>query len=505
MIQNITKFTIKVLSSHKFIFVIIGLLVIQALWFAFTAQYPMAFDEQYHFGFIQIYANQWLPFITSEPANTSAYGVLIHSNSYLFHYLMSFPYRIFAFFVSDQVSQIIFLRVINVAMFAGGIALFGRLLNRFNVSRSLINFALLMMVLIPVVPFLAATINYDNLIFLFVPIFVGAALTCAKSILDSNKIPSSSFIILLSIGFAGSLTKNAFLPIFAGGIIYLLILWLRSHTKRKIISSIGKSFSVLKRPVQIALVILLIMTAGLFIERYGGNLVTYHSLEPDCLDVKSFDSCMESGPWARNYQLENNVQVTNPPHNPSITAYPYFWVSELVRRLYFAINYDYSNIAPLPIAISMARIVGAVGIVLALVFWRSIIRIDKRLLLLTFVIGFYLAGLFYINFTAFLKFHVGVAINGRYLIPILPFMFVWMALGYRQLFQLLLRKRARNFMAIFSIVVLLLALQGGGAITYLVQSQPSWYWQNQPLVDFNTGLKDIVKPVIIGGSDPWSK
>ena len=86
--KKIAQTIYRILRSKKIFYIIIGILVINAAWFALTAQYPMAFDENYHFGIIQIYSHQWAPFITNMPANSGAFGDLTRYDSYLYHYLM---------------------------------------------------------------------------------------------------------------------------------------------------------------------------------------------------------------------------------------------------------------------------------------------------------------------------------------------------------------------------------------------------------------------------------
>ena len=505
MIQRIAQFIISVLSSRRFIFVIVGILVVQAVWLAFSVQFPMAFDESYHFGLIQVYAHQWLPFITSEPAGASGYGVITRYDSYLFHYLMSFPHRVFTLFVSDWASQIIFLRLINIALFAGGIVLFKRLLTRFNVSRAVVHFVLLMFVLIPVVPTLAATINYDNFVFLLVPIIAGLTLTCVTSLLKNNSVPTRSLMLLLSVGFVGSLSKYAFVPIFVGALICVFVVWLRSRNKRRMLASIVPSFKKLSRPVKIILSVFFVVSTGLFLERYGGNLVMYHGFEPACTQVKSLDECLSYGPWGRNYQLAANVAASNPPLDPGLIEYPGEWVGQSLYKLYFTINYDFVESDPLPIPYIVASVIGIAGIILSIIFWKSIWRKDKRLFILATISVVYVGGLFAVNFSEFLKYHTVVAVNGRYLILVLPLMLLIIGLAYQHLFDRLLKKRARSFTAIFSIVILLLALQGGGAMTYLLRSQPMWYWQYQPLIDFNTALKNVISPFVIDSKDTSPK
>jgi len=498
MIKQILHTTSAVLHSRKSFYVIVGLFVVQAVWLAFTVQYPMAFDESYHFGIIQIYAHQWTPFITSATQYASGYGDLTRYDSYMYHYLMSFPYRLIASFVTNQAAQIIILRLLNVAMFAGGLFLFHRLLRRIHLSEALTNFALLAFILIPVVPVLAATINYDNLVFLLVPVVTGLALSCSQSLAQSKTIPARSLLLLLIFGFMATLAKYAFAPIFVAILLYLLIIFIRTPAKAAVLSSFAESFKSLRRSLQIGLIIGLLLSGGLFVERYATNIIQYHSLAPDCSDVQDIASCLQYGPWGRNYQLAANVKANNPAPDPPILLYSPIWLGDMVYRLYFAINYDFVTYSPLPLPITVASVVGGIGFVLCFVFWRSILRIDRRLLLFGAIVVLYVGGLFYVNFTEYLHYRTVVAVNGRYLIVVLPLLFAWLALAYRQFFTVLFKDHARSVITLFSVAVILLLLQGGGALTYLVHSRPIWYWQDKTLIDFNVGLKKVVSPLIIG-------
>jgi hypothetical protein len=159
-------------GSRNFFVIIILLLIVQASWYALTAQYPMAFDEDFHFGIIQLFSHQWGPFFSVSPPNSGAFGALTRDPSYLYHYLMSFPYRLIVLVTSNQVHQIITLRFINITFFATGIVMFRRLFIELGITARIINYSLLMLVLVPVTPFLAAHINYDNLLFLLLPISI---------------------------------------------------------------------------------------------------------------------------------------------------------------------------------------------------------------------------------------------------------------------------------------------------------------------------------------------
>lgn len=494
MLQTIYK----TLSSKKFFYVVIGTLFIQAAWFALTAQYPMAFDENYHFGIIQIFSHQLSPFITNVPADSAVYGEITRFSSYLYHYLMSFPYRLIAFFVHDQTSQIIILRFLNIAIFIGGMYLFRNLFKRLNISNGLINFSLLMLALIPIVPFLAATISYDNLIFLLVPLIITLTLNCRDEIVKHKKIPSSSFILLLVVGMLGSLVKYPFLPIFAATVIYLLIIFIRTSSKTKLLKTMFNSFNSSKKWIKIALVTSLVISGGLFAERYGENLIQYHSLEPDCGKIQSVDYCIQFGPWGRNYRIAANVAATNPTFDPPIYLFVPYWFGNMAHRLYFAINYDYSSKLPLPIPITIASMICIGGLILWMLYQRIIIRNDRRLLLLLAVILLYVGAIFYTNFTSYLQYRTMLAINGRYLVMILPLVFVLIGLSYRNFINDKFKIHAKLAKTLFSFIVILLMLQGGGALTHLSRGQSSWYWQNKSVIDFNTSLKNITSPLIIG-------
>ncbi len=499
MVNKISHSIYRVLSSNKFFYVIIGLLIIQAAWFALTAQYPMAFDENYHFGLIQIYSHQWLPFINNAPANSAIYGEITRYDSYLYHYLMSFPYRIIASFIHQQSAQIIIMRFLNIGLFAGGMILFRQLFNRLKISKTMINFSLLMLVLIPAVPFLAATINYDNLIFVLVPLIASLALDCRDGIVLSGKIPVTRFILLITVGILGSLVKYPFLPIFGATIIYLAVIFIRTSSKATLIKATANSFKSLRHWLQVTLIIAMIISGGLFIERYGVNLFQYHSLEPECSKIQATSYCVQYGPWARNNRITTNIIDNDPDYDPQMFLFVPYWFGGMIYRLYFAINYDYSNDLPLPIPITIAAIIGFIGLIILVVFRKIIISIDRRLLLFVTILALYIGAIFYINLTEYLRYRTMLAVNGRYLVIVLPFLFILMGLAYRQLFKRLVKKRLESFVNIFAVVIILLLLQGGGMFTYLIRGESGWYWQDKSVIDFNLNLKNIISPLIISG------
>jgi hypothetical protein len=99
----------------------------------------MAFDEDFHLGIIRLYAHHLLPFWSSQPVGGDAYGAVARDPSYLYHYLMSFPYWLISQFTHDTTIQVLILRFINIGLFASGLVLFRRLLTRTFASPALLH------------------------------------------------------------------------------------------------------------------------------------------------------------------------------------------------------------------------------------------------------------------------------------------------------------------------------------------------------------------------------
>jgi hypothetical protein len=463
----------------------------------------MAFDEDFHFGIIQIYAHQWGPFFSSTPPDSGAYGELVRTPSYLYHYLMSFPYRIIALLTHDQTIQIIFLRLLNVAMLAGGLVVFRKLLLRLKFSASVTNLSLLMLVLIPVVPFLAGQINYDNLLFLLTPALGVAAVSCVQTLTQKGFIPAKSLIYLLALGMLGSLVKYPFAPIFFAAVLYVAIAMWRHKNYKEITKKTWRSLTTAKPVLQISLTLLLLVSTSLFLERYGGNVVQYKSLSPDCAQVESIQHCQEYGPWARNYKIQiGNGDEFLDQSNAGFVSFVAQWFVGLMHRLYFAISYNYVNYYELPLPITVAYGFGVIGLIFSAIYWKKLFRQHPHLLMALLVTGIYIASLFYVNYSDFLKYNSFLAVNGRYLIPVLPFIFATFAAAFGvALTKIKSKKHAVSTKFWLTAIVLVFTLQGGGALTFAVRSDPDWYWPNPFARSLGQGLKDISLPFIIGASN----
>jgi hypothetical protein len=372
--KNLIKRTYEFLRSSRFFKFIFLFFIFESVWIAFSAAYPQAFDENFHFGIIQVYSHYWLPFLSSQPAGASAYGAVARDPSYLYHYLMSFPYRFIALFLHTQIEQVIALRLINVGLLGSGLILSRRVLLRVGISAALANMTILVFVLIPIVPQLAAQINYDNL---FIPLTAWAILLTfnVTDQLRARQPSIKSIIGLLSLCLLTGLVKYAFLPIFAGIIVFLIIVAFKAyrHKLRLLGSQLMRSWFTQPHYMKVVLLMIGVISIGMFVQRDGVNLIDYHSLEPNCSSILSVHACEAYSPWDYNYTQHNyllSVKSTTSFMNP--VFYTFNWIYWMWYRLFFAVNgpaQDFANYPPLPLP-AAAAIVLAFGGAIATFKWR---------------------------------------------------------------------------------------------------------------------------------------
>jgi hypothetical protein len=495
------KFTHKLttfLGSKTFFNIVLGYLILSALWLVFSAVYPMAFDEDFHFGIIKIYATHWSPFLTSQPSGANAFGAVARDPSYLYHYLMSFPYRIIALFTSNQTTQVIILRLLNVAMFAGALVLFRRLLLRVRMSQAMTNVALAVYVLIPIVPFLAAHVNYDNLLLLLLPGIFLLLLTIVER-LKKGTFDLPRFLLLTALCLLTSLVKYAFLPIFVAiffYIIYLAIRELRAHGKHYVGDMIRTAWRDTPTKLSVGLIAFALLGMVLFVQRYGMNMVQYHNPIPSCDAVLDEEACMSYGPWGRNYVYAQNKPTFN---RNLITSFTPQWIKGLWFRSFFVVNgpaSGYDTRLPLPIPKWVMVVVALPAMACAIWFWRRVRKISpmQNVFLLASVI--YLVALWLDDYSMYLYTGQAVAVNGRYLLPILLLLAAILGPAVSQA----LRKVSNVKPIVVGASLLVLLLEGGGIGTFIVRSDANWNWPSRVVIDANNTVRTIVKPLVIEGS-----
>lgn len=495
--KNFLNRLTKLFGSRAFFIGIIVFFVIEAIWIALSAIYPMPFDEDFHFGLIKIYSTHWSPFLASHPEGADAFGAVARDPSYLYHYLMSFPYRLLTQIAFDETTRIIILRLINVALFAYALVIFRKVLLRLTRSPAFTHVALGIFVLIPIVPQLAAHINYDNLLMVLVA-WACLLVTDIHREFTAGRFELRSLSALLVLALFTSVVKYSFLPIFAAIVIFLVIDGVKSFSSwGQLRQAICTNFKGIVPKARIGILLCLALSGLFFFQRFGVNMIKYHTPVPSCGQVLNYDHCSSYGPWIRDYNYAQDREESGEVFEGNPIEYTGQWFEGLWWRLFFAINSsarNYTNYPPLPFPSIAAIVMASTMAILFIVYFKRIV--SRPLLLFSLlVIAFYCGALWLDNYDMYRETGHAVAVNGRYLIPVLPLM---AAIGWRGFWSLTQRKQQAR--PILAVLVLVLFLQGGGLFTFIMRSDASWYWPNNTVIKVNDTARNILDPFIIQGS-----
>ena len=491
---------VKFLSNSSVVFkIIIGVFVLEALYFAFFAAYPQAFDENFHFGIIQIYSTHWSPFLTSQPPGGNLYGALARDPSYLYQYLMSFPYRIFAHFFKDQITQIIFLRIINLFLFAWGLVIFNKILIKIGLSQKLANIALFIFILIPIVPQVAGQVSYDNLIFLSSAIVFYLTIKIIDQI-NNKHIDAIAILNLIIVSIFSSLVKFEFMPIFLGIALYLM--WLAyknfNHSVKKVLSTLISSFNSSRKLYKVLVIFLLLLSLVMFVQRDGYNLIRYHTIAPRCDLILSQYDCSQYSVWYHDYVSHQLVATNAVNVNSSPLIYLVQWIYWIWYRLFFSVSgpsTDFRNYPPLPLPSAGFIIVSLISLFAIFKLRARIFKINSYVNLFFITISVYLITLIYEGYKTYQYTGVLELMNGRYLLPvILPtaaISLVFLKIIFNN------RPKIKMFLAI---LVIILFMQGGGVITFISRSDSNWIWSNPTAKKINKTAKKISSHIVVQGN-----
>lgn len=486
------------LGSPKFFWFVLALFVLGAALLAVTGIYPMAFDEDFHLGIIRLYAEVWSPFALTQTPDAAVFGSVVTDPSYLFHYLLSFPYRALQMLGASEVTTVITLRLLNTACFAMSIVVFRRVLLCARLSPMLTHSVLAFALLIPVSSMLAAQINYDNVIMLITALSLLLVLRIRESLL-AGKLGLTPLLWLIILQLLAAIVKYAYLPIAAGLLLYSVILLVRYGRRQSIWHNAWRVFRQRSYVLQVALGVLLVVSMLLFAQRYVGNLVAHHDIVPDCGVVLTESECHQYGVWHRDTDLH---AALSPEAVATLKSLPHYvatdWLWGMQERLFFTVSgptLDHLTRSGLrPLKIIMITVAG-IGLLAFVIFARRLLRRYPVLWLFVTITVVYIGVLLMQQYGMYRYTGAPVAINGRYLLPLLPLLGALAALGLAEVLRRLRWTVAAPLL--ITLVLLSCALQGGGVVTYIVQSSPDWYYAGWAR-DITTMFRELAAPLIPG-------
>lgn len=469
---------LQLIGSDRFFYAVLSVFALGAAWIAVASLYPMAFDEEFHYGLIKIYAGGPLPFGIEHTSDMAQYGAATADASYLFHYLLSFPFRLLDVLGVPDMANIIFLRLLNIAFVAAGLIVLRRAFIEAGLSRPVIVTGLTLVSSLPVFVLLAAHINYDNLLFLIIAWCTLLLVRLTNRVQTGRPLPLSESLQLVAAMLIGMSVKYSFLPLALAmflWLVWLVVLGYQRH-KQTVSSQLAtftsqwRSVSRRKRYAWVGL----LAVSVLFASHYLTSTLTYGSPIPSCERVFSETECQAYGPWVRNKTLEANKSESFEP-----LSFPEYmtaeWFPGMTQRLTFAVagkTNGFETRLPLPALVHgyvSLSIIGLLCLIIQLVR-RQMPWLTALTGLLTFV---YVGVLAFQLYGDYIDTAEPVAINGRYLIPLLPLVGVVLIHAVRG--ALASVSSSRLVLAALGIACLLV-ISGAGIGTYVVQAESHWFW-----------------------------
>lgn len=479
------------IASRLFFYISLAWLVVGSIWMALISAYPMAFDEEWHVGLIKIYASHWLPFGIEKTPDMAHLGSATSDPSFFYHYLMSFPWRLLEMVGVSESGRIIVLRFVSIALMVTAFFLFKKILLRTGASRFTAHIILALFSLIPIMPLLASEVNYDNLFFVFVALTTLFTVEIGQAIRRKKPIPARTFWLLIIVVLFGAVTKYSFLPIALACVLYLgfLAIYYRVSLPR-----------LWQDTVRLGAVTLIILGVGLAAGfgmqvRNVNNIAQHGTVNPSCDTFFEEKLCMDYGPWGRDKKLSAALSGDFQP-----MSFPeYFvteWIPGVTQRIFFTLSgpgNSYDTKSPLVVPLATFVAIAAVGTVLFLIRIKKILARQPSLWFFGLAFGGFVAALTLQTYDDYVYTGHAVALNGRYLLPFLPLVGLMFAAGFREQFR---SKKARNGLVVTAaVLIVLIALQGGGAMTYLVLAEHSWLWSN-PLQVITESVQPILRPLL---------
>lgn len=423
---------------------------IQASFLALVTGVGIPPDEIFHIDAIRFYAEHGLSPLVSSQQDFFHLGDLVRTPSYLYHYLLSFPYRLSPLGHGATVTA---LRLVNVAMVVGALWFLVLFMRHLLFPGAVVNLSLLVLTNTMMFVFLAGAVSYDNQVILLssIAFFLFVRLVDRLSIRD--------LILFLATLLALMLTKVAALPLVI--LLFVTLAVLRRGAVRELPSQIREGWER-SRLVLVGLLLLLAVPLTLVGERYGGNVVGYGSITVSCTEVHALEDCERNAVFRRNRE----IGAAAPPieQRTPLASFSLQWLDRM-RVTIFGIMGHRSTAPP---ALVQLGSIGLLGI-LVLGITRGLTR--NRSLNASLLVGLvYVGVLLAVNRRTYMSSGLfGLALQGRYSFPvILPLVSGGLYYAWRATRDSLPVRRA---VASFLVVTFVAA----GVPAFLYATDPGWY------------------------------
>lgn len=485
------------LRSPKFFWVTLGIFLLQGTFFALAVNPPLQSarqdstylnrsvgvvpDGNRHMAAIYYFAAQPLtsgPFIHDMTDAELTMGDLVRFPSYFYYYLLSFPVRLAVALEMSDLAIVYLVRFIGLGFGLLALIVFRRIIQEMRAGPVITNLATFALAITGAFAYFSPAENYDILALLLWFCVVLASLK-----LFTRRDPMQLYWLLVATLFL-SVTKYTYVP-FAGVLVLVSLgLYIRDskglapawkYTKKQLASHWTK----LARWRQIAMVLLLLVGAGLFVERIGINLVQYQSVSPNCARVHSRESCLNFSVYERNVNRIDAVAAGETwTKDFSFFEYTGMWLGRFYASLYFYMGHIWVKPVWWTLALSAAvvSLLTVVAVIRLKLRAQPILRNRAEWYILG-VAGLILIAQYLFSVNIFLRYAGETyAHQGRYLLPAIGFLYVIMLLIVSRAYYTLPTKYRKLAVAVLVGIGLLAVVINGALFNFFMYANgPEWY------------------------------
>jgi len=255
--------------------------------------------------------------------------------------------------------------------------------------------------------------------------------------LEEKKYKVQRLVTIIILCFLSSLVMYSFLPmLLAIGLIigYKTLKYFKTHPG--VFRKSPKTFLRKKRLTKsILLIVCLIFSGYLFGRVYVVNSIKYHNPVPECNQVLTVKDCVNYYAWDEDYvaQKTNKPPITS---NDGILAIVDNGLSYFAHWSLISLVGLYGTILPLRGIYSLSYsffflvfVIGSLTVACSVVNRKRIFKNYKDITYFSIIVLVYVAFLFARNYHDYLRLGQIIAVSGRYLVPILIYVYAILAVS----------------------------------------------------------------------------
>lgn len=473
MFKNTFNYLVKFISSKWFIALTFALFLVQGFFFSFSIAKFIPADEVHHYGLSQYFSQQQLtagPFISNQSEESFYLGDIERDPSTFYHYLMGHILRASEGVVQDESILIFVLRIINVLFGALALLVFLRIVRQLTPSRNVGNLSVFGLSLTGMFVWGASAVSYDTLAILFFFLF----LYCIVNIVKYKKY--NYYLYALFAGLATGITKYTFIPTILIGMIVTIIISLKEQRPKQIAQKFTRQ---VKKSNTFGTVLFSIATLLLAVWAFNihfMNLIEYRSIDPKCDQVHDFHLCLKNNVFKRNYIQKTGYEQQKKNDIAGEQAIIYdplgftgSWLEDMYTRLYFF--FGHKTMEP---SSKIRLVFGAIVLmsILLICFKRKQILSDKSRQVIAIVSLSYILILYMYNLNTWISLGAKFAYQGRYLLPVIGFIYLFVFLVMREYF---LVNRSKSIKLIITAIMIVALIAFMPIIVFLKNTDNSWY------------------------------